>query len=161
MKDTNRNNSKAKKKIEAEKEELEDRLKEKARVTEHLKTTNVKCSKGCDKYSKTVDEIFAAGAKHEEKLIALKEIADNQKSKIFCLRKHRDEIADKLEDLEVNFAEELAAKDARILNVESEATFLKNKVKDFEDQMKSEENNPSKADDHELPCFIVKVLLMN
>ena len=49
-------------------------------MIEDLKSSaNFKCSNGCDKYSKTIDEIFEAGAKHKEKLVALKEIADNQK----------------------------------------------------------------------------------
>ena len=88
LKDTNRRNSQAKKKWEAEREVLHDRLKETTMMIEDLKTNaNFKCLKGCEKYSKTIDEIFEAGAKHKEKLIALKEIADNQKSKIFCLRK--------------------------------------------------------------------------
>ena len=100
LKDTNRRNSQAKKKWQAEREVLDDRIKEKTMMIEDFKTNdNFKCLKGCEKYSKTIDEIFEAGAKHKEKLIALKKIADNQKSKIFCLRKHRDEIADKLLNL--------------------------------------------------------------
>ena len=56
------------------------------------------------------------------------------------MRKHRDEISDKLEDLELKFAEELAAKDAKISSVEEEAQLLKYKVKDLEDQIKSEDD---------------------
>ena len=139
LKDTNRKNVQGKKKWEAEREVLDDKLKVKTRMIEDLKSIgNIKCPKGCEKYSKSVDEIFEAGVEHKEKLVALKEIADNQKSKIFCLRKHRDEIADKLEDLEVTFSKELAAKDAIISSHEAETKFLKNKVKDFEDEIKSD-----------------------
>ena len=48
----------------------------------------------------------------------------------------------------------MAAKDALISSIEAETKFLKNEVKDFEDQIKSEENIPSTvADYHELDCF--------
>ena len=80
IKDDSRKNSQAKKKLEVEKEVLNDRLEEKTKMIEDLKSSaNFKCSNGCDKYSKTIGEIFEAGAKHKEKLVALKEIADNQK----------------------------------------------------------------------------------
>ena len=47
-----------------------------------------------------MDEIYEAGVKHKSKLVELKQIADEQKVKIGCLRMHRDEIKDELIKLE-------------------------------------------------------------
>ena len=58
-----------------------------------------KCDKGCDRYNKSVDEIAQAASKHREKLIALKEISESQKEKIFCLRGHRNELFEEIDKL--------------------------------------------------------------
>ena len=62
------------------------------------------CSYGCRKYNKSVDEIVIAGNKHKEKLLAIKDIAEEQKGKIISLRnqkskleKHLDKMTDDLE----------------------------------------------------------------
>ena len=52
MKDTSRKNAQSKKKFEAEKDVLEDKLEEKIRIINELKSTpKFECSKGCGKYN--------------------------------------------------------------------------------------------------------------
>ena len=97
LRDMKRKSAKEKKQLEAEKIAMEEKLKENLQLIEDLKNdTRGTCAKGCDKYSKSVDEIYEAGVKHKSKLVDLKEIADEQKVKISCLRKHRDEMRDEL-----------------------------------------------------------------
>ena len=59
------------------------------------------CTYGCNKYNKSVDEIVTAGKKHREKVLALKEIAEEQKEKIYALRNQKlrlENEVDKLKD---------------------------------------------------------------
>ena len=82
MKDTNRKNVQTKRKFEAEKNVLEEQLKENMKIIGDLKNDEKsKCSNGCENYSKSVDEIYEAGVKHKSKLVELKEIADEQQIK--------------------------------------------------------------------------------
>ena len=81
MKDNSRQNDHDKKHLEAEKHSFEREIDEKLKVIENLRNDqSLECSKGCEKYSKSVDEIYEAGVKHKSKLVELKEIADEQKS---------------------------------------------------------------------------------
>ena len=101
IKDNNRRYAIKKKQLETKNQSLEEDLAEKIKIIDDLENnSNFKCSKGCDRYSKSVDEIFEAGVKHKNKLVELKEIAEGQKEKISCLRKHRDEIKEEMNKLE-------------------------------------------------------------
>ena len=95
------------------------------------------CDKGFEKYNKTVDKIYEAGKKHKDMLLNLKEISDNQKIKITCLRKHRDEIKanlDKLKDVhEISMKENEMNK----ASLEEEILTLKRKVDDQNDELES------------------------
>ena len=60
----------------------------------------MECQNNCHRYSKTIDEIYEAGNKHREKLIALKDITENQKIKICSLREDNNFHLDKIDQLE-------------------------------------------------------------
>ena len=80
LKDAKDLNKRNVKKMETEIYRLEDQLEEKSKVIEDLRN-NVpyKCSKGSDRYSKSVDDNYDAGLKHKSKLLKLKQIADDHK----------------------------------------------------------------------------------
>ena len=70
-------------------------------IYELKKKVPEECSFGCKKYNKSVEEIVTAGKKHKEKLLALKEIADEQKEKIILLRNQKSQLekqVDKVND---------------------------------------------------------------
>ena len=58
------------------------------------------CPNRCDRYSRTIDEIFHAGNKHKEKLISLKEVAENQKEKISLLRDQKSSLQYQVDQLQ-------------------------------------------------------------
>ena len=73
--------------------------KENSKLSDDLKKLmNKECD--CEKYGKPVDQIYEAAAKHREKLVALKEVAENQKKKISILREEKTELLDQVEQLE-------------------------------------------------------------
>ena len=59
----------------------------------------------CHKYSKSIDEIFEAGAKHRKAAIAVKEVADQQKVKIREFRDVTNKLQDTVENLELDLQE--------------------------------------------------------
>ena len=67
-----------------------------------MTTIQYECPNNCQKYSKTIDEIFEAGIKHRDKLISLKEISENQKMKISILREEKNGLLDQVDKLELN-----------------------------------------------------------
>ena len=75
------------------------RIRKEEKDIARLKQT--KCVKGCEDYNKTIHEIAEAASKHREKLVALKEVADTQKNKIFCLRGHRNKLFDEIDKLKL------------------------------------------------------------
>ena len=58
------------------------------------------CPYGCQRYRQSIEEVTLAGNKHREKSLALKEIAEEQKRKISNLREDRNELLDKVTQLE-------------------------------------------------------------
>ena len=52
-------------------------------INDLRKKRGSECKNGCEKYSKSEDDIYEATNKHREKLVALKEISEGQKSKIY------------------------------------------------------------------------------
>jgi chromosome segregation ATPase len=65
-----------------EKCSLSQELERKEKEIFELKQKESKCKNGCENYNKSIDEIYDAGNKHREKLLALKEIAETQKSQL-------------------------------------------------------------------------------
>ena len=49
-----------------------------------------------------MEDVVKYATKNKNDLITLKEIADEQKVKISCLRKHRNELQDKMEEREAD-----------------------------------------------------------
>ena len=141
MKDTSRKNAQSKKKFEAEKDVLEDKLEEKIRIINELKSApKFECSKGCGKYNKSVDEIYEAGVKHKNKLIDLKEIADEQKVKISCLRKHRDEIQNNFYKLEDVHQTTIKETNEKVSQLDEEIIVMKKQLEDQKDEIDIKRN---------------------
>ena len=72
--------------LEKDKNDLAEALNAKEQQLHEMKVKDNGCQNGCNRYSKSIDEINKAGSKHKEKLLALKSIADNQKKKITSLQ---------------------------------------------------------------------------
>ena len=105
------------------------------------KSDNKSCKNGCEKYSRSMDDIVKYATKD---LITLKEIADEQKIKISCLRKHRNELQDKMEEREAEneaeFREQSAEpreKAADALKLKDENSCLKKQVQDQKGEIES------------------------
>ena len=58
------------------------------------------CPNNCEKYSKSIDEIFQAGKKHKEKLLTVIELSETQKLKISSLREEKNNLLDQVDQLE-------------------------------------------------------------
>ena len=131
IKDTKRQHAKDMKQLKAEKIAIE----RKQIVNDEKDDPSFKCPKGCDKYSKTIEEIYDAGAKHKSKLLDLKEIADDQKIKISCLRKHRDEIRDELVKLEDVHDTKMKENEVMVAQLKEEIFKLKRNNEDCKDEL--------------------------
>ena len=67
--------------VEKEKENLAEELNFKEKIIHKMKSKDFKCS-GCEKYSKSMDEVVRYTAKHREAALSLKDICEKQKKKI-------------------------------------------------------------------------------
>ena len=76
--------------IEKEKEELVLALNEKEKFIATITGNTFKCS-SCAKYSKSMDEVLQATAKHRNAALVLKDVCEKQKKKIKEYQKERDE----------------------------------------------------------------------
>ena len=65
-----------------------------------METGNEECANGCYRYRQSLEEVAEAGNKHREKVIALKAIAEEQKSKISGLREEKYSLMESLDQLE-------------------------------------------------------------
>ena len=122
----------------------------------------MECPNRCDRYTKSIDEIFAAGKKHKDKLLALIEVSEKQKSKISSLREEKNSLLDKVDQMELDDkcrvelvikmtneqrALKIELRDVRMVLIEQEELirektenqdtneFLKIKMKDLEDEL--------------------------
>ena len=114
---------------------LAEDLEEKDKIIfEMKKKEENNCPNNCEKYSKSIDEIFQAGTKHREKLIALKKVADDQKKKMSILQEEKL----KLHRLVTNFQKEN-------LNFKQEIREWRNKVNTREETIKEHDKKTQKA----------------
>ena len=58
------------------------------------------CSKGCHLYSKTMEEVLQATAKHRDAALALKDISNQQKKKIAWYREQLIQMQSQIDQLE-------------------------------------------------------------
>ena len=119
--------------MHVEKCQLALQLEEKEKDIADLE--NAKCEKGCNRYNKSVDEIAEAASKHREKLVALKEIADEQKEKIFCLRGHRNELFDEIDKLKAQHAKESNESNDKVSILQEENDILHGKLNDQKEEL--------------------------
>ena len=131
--------------LKADKSSLIEEIERKERIMHELKNKLPgECTFGCNKYDKSIDEIVTAGNKHREKVLALKELAEEQKDKIRSLRNqksHLESQVDKLEsdlDMEKNFVSTIQRDSARKINK------LKDDLKATEDLKRMHEKEKSK-----------------
>ena len=90
-----------------------------ARKKEDIANLNqTKCERGCEKYNKTVDQIAEAASKHREKLLVLKEVAEAQKEKIFCLRGHRNELLDEIDKVNSEHDNEIKERNYKLSSLQ-------------------------------------------
>ena len=85
------------------------------------------CPKRCHLYSKSFEEIIEAGTKHREKVLALKDISENQKIKISSLREEKNELLDRVDKLELDQKQD----SDMILRMTTETRRLKREVRDL------------------------------
>ena len=68
--------------------------------TEVMDKNAEKCSNGCNKYTKSMDEVLKATSKHRDAALALKEISTQQKKKISWYREQLIEMQSQIDKLE-------------------------------------------------------------
>ena len=74
-------------KRDKERAEVLDNLEEKEKQIHQLKLEgNGICENGCHKYNKSMDDVVKAGFKHKGDVIAMKEVAENLRKKIYKLK---------------------------------------------------------------------------
>ena len=115
-----------------EKESILNELDKKNEEIAYLE--KLKCDNGCGKYNKTVDEIAQAAFKHRENLIALKEVSDAQKEKIFCLRGHRNELFEGIDKLNLEHEIDINQKNEKLSSLQEENEILKGTLNDQKEE---------------------------
>ena len=89
------------KNLEKEKGGLAEALEAKDQQIHELKIKESReCQNGCERYSKSIDEIYQAGSKHREKVLSLKSIAENQKKKILNIQAEKANLQEQVQQLE-------------------------------------------------------------
>ena len=71
----------------------------------------------CHNYSKSVDEIYEAGIKHREKLVALVDVSEDFKKKISILREDKASLLAQVEFLEVEVEMDKAILERRTAHI--------------------------------------------
>ena len=137
LRKVNEHSSKSLRKVEHEKSDLNHMLDEKEKEIYYLKKNkeNNICKNGCEKYNRSMDDVVKYATKNKNDLLAIKEIAEEQKVKISCLRKHRNELQDKIEEIDAKYESEIREKSAEVLNLQDENSFLKKQVHDQKDEL--------------------------
>ena len=80
-------------KSDREKNELLENLEDKERLIHELKINgNGICENGCHKYNKSMDDVVKAGFKHKGDALAMKEVADSLRKKIYKLKEEKNKL---------------------------------------------------------------------
>ena len=137
LRKVNEHSSKSLRKVEHEKSDLNHMLDEKEKEIYYLKKNreNNICKNGCEKYNRSMDDVVKYATKNKNDLLAIKEIAEEQKVKISCLRKHRNELQDKIEEIDAEHESKIREKSAEVLKLQDENSFLKKQVHDQKDEL--------------------------
>ena len=101
-------------------------------IHELKKKSPPECTYGCSKYNKSVDEIVNAGHKHREKLLAIKDIAEDQKEKIRLLRNQKSQLENRIDKL----TDELEMEQKYVQTIQKDSA---NKIKKLKDELKAAE----------------------
>ena len=102
-------------------------LLEKKEVEIHeLKSKDSKCQNGCER----MEEVMQYAAKNKNDVISLKEIAESQKVKISCLRRHRNELQDQLDKKDSDHETEQKDRNDKISYLQEENDSLKDQIDD-------------------------------
>ena len=113
------------------------------------------CPNSCNKYSKSIEEIYQAGKKHKGQLVTCIEACEKQKGKISSLREEKNSLLEKVDDLEF----ELKEKSQLILKVNKETREMKIEIRNLHMERVEMEEFISKNDAHneDLESLKVKV----
>ena len=106
------------------------------------------CQNGCSKYSKSMDEIVQALAKHRNAALLLKDINEKQKKKLSDFREQRTVMQDQIDQLELDqdLEREFTEK------VISEKRDLENNVKALQEELSKKEQDSKVRKVKEEPC---------
>ena len=63
------------------------------------------CPNDCQKFSKSIGEIYEAGKRHKAQLVTCIEACGNQKAKLSSLREDKNSLLDKVDELEHELSE--------------------------------------------------------
>ena len=94
-----------------------------------------KYENGCEKYNKTVDEIAEAASRHREKILALMEVLDAQKEKVFCLRGHRNELFDEIDKMNREYNIEIKYRNEKLSSLQEENVVIKGQLNDQNEEL--------------------------
>ena len=118
-------------------DELDAREKEIDALNETVKKLNAKKDSKCQNQCERMEEVMKYAEKNKNDALKVKEIATSQKEKIFCLRSHRNELFDRIDDLNEKYGDEIKAKDETIKLLEIDLVAMRKKVNDQEDEIEN------------------------
>ena len=78
---------------------LDARDKEIDVLNETVKQLNAKKDSKCQNQCERMEEVMRYAEKNKIDALKVKEIANSQKEKIFCLRSHRNELFDRIDEM--------------------------------------------------------------
>jgi hypothetical protein len=112
--------------------ELESKEKEIFEVRENREN---KCKNGCEKYNRSMDDVVKYATKNRESALSLKDTVESQKSKIFCLRGHRNELLNKIDKLNSDHENDIKMKGDVISKQQDEIKTLLKQLSDQKDEI--------------------------
>ena len=116
-------------------DELEDKEKELEEMKATIRELKIKKESKCQNQCSRMEEVLKYAEKNKKDVISVKEIADSQKVKISCLRGHRNELLDKIDDLNDNHVAEIKQKDELIARIDQKHAVLKGQLSDTVDEL--------------------------
>ena len=122
-------------KILVEKCSLTKELESKEREIFEVRESRGKCKNGCEKYNRSMDDVVKYATKNRDTALSLKDTVESQKSKIFCLRGHRNELLDKIDKLNNDHEDEMKLKNDVIFKQQDEMKSFSEQLSDQKDEI--------------------------
>ena len=119
-------------------------------IHELKKKSPLECTYGCSKYNKSVDEIVNAGYKHREKLLAIKDIDEDQKETIRLLRNQKSQLENRIDKL----TDDLEMEQKYVQTIQKDSAKKINKLKkDLKAAEELKKNNEREKAVNSNECF--------